>query len=199
MKASSKIAALGTAVALAAAPAVALASGHTGHGRSDKAPGHAISKSGSKSSSSTRSTAEKQCRTQRSSMGKSAFDALYGTNHNQRNAFGKCVSKKQSQDTADQQAAHKSAEQTCQTAQSTDPTGFQKTYGTDSNAFGKCVSSQEKTTADQDEAAQTRAEDNAAKTCRSDQSTDRTGFQKTYGSDSNAFAKCVSANAKAQE
>ncbi len=200
MKVSSKIVALTSTVALAAAPAVALASGHADHGRSDKAPGHAISNGGSTSGSSTRSTAEKQCRAKESSMGKSAFDELYGTNHNHRNAFGKCVSKQQSQDTADQQSAHKSAEQTCQSDQSTDPTGFQQKYGTDRNAFGKCVSSQEKTTADQTEAAQTQAEDNAANTCRSEQSTDPTAFQKKYGTNENghnAFGKCVSANAKA--
>ena len=34
----------------------------------------------------------KQCRAQESSLGQAAFDQKWGTNHNKRNAFGKCVS-----------------------------------------------------------------------------------------------------------
>ena len=38
-------------------------------------------------------SAEQQCRAQRTGMGAAAFNALYGTNANKSNAFGKCVSK----------------------------------------------------------------------------------------------------------
>jgi hypothetical protein len=37
--------------------------------------------------------AAQACRTERSTLGDDAFRAKYGTNHNGRNAFGKCVSK----------------------------------------------------------------------------------------------------------
>jgi hypothetical protein len=36
--------------------------------------------------------AAKQCRSERASLGVDAFEKKYGTNHNLRNAFGKCVS-----------------------------------------------------------------------------------------------------------
>ena len=42
------------------------------------------------------STAAQQCRAERAQMGIAAFNALYGTNHNKSNAFGKCVSQKAS-------------------------------------------------------------------------------------------------------
>ncbi len=37
--------------------------------------------------------AAKQCKAERASIGAAAFAQKYGTNHNKRNAFGKCVSK----------------------------------------------------------------------------------------------------------
>jgi len=40
------------------------------------------------------SVAAKACRAERTSMGVEAFAKKYGTNHNLRNAFGKCVSGK---------------------------------------------------------------------------------------------------------
>ncbi len=41
-----------------------------------------------------RKNAAKTCAAERGEMGTEAFAAEYGTNHNRRNAFGKCVSKK---------------------------------------------------------------------------------------------------------
>ena len=38
-------------------------------------------------------TAQEQCRTERTAMGKDVFAQTYGTNKNRANAFGKCVSK----------------------------------------------------------------------------------------------------------
>ena len=46
------------------------------------------------SSSPGAPSASKQCRTERSAMGIEVFRQTYGTNHNKRNAFGKCVSSK---------------------------------------------------------------------------------------------------------
>jgi hypothetical protein len=39
-------------------------------------------------------TAARECRAERASLGVAGFDKKYGTNHNLRNAFGKCVSGK---------------------------------------------------------------------------------------------------------
>ena len=43
---------------------------------------------------SAESEAEKACNAERNSLGVEAFGKKYGTNHNKRNAFGKCVSGK---------------------------------------------------------------------------------------------------------
>jgi hypothetical protein len=39
-------------------------------------------------------SAAKQCKAERNTLGRDAFAVKYGTNHNRRNAFGKCVSGK---------------------------------------------------------------------------------------------------------
>ena len=45
-------------------------------------------------SQSANENAAKACKAERMSLGVEAFNKKYGTNHNQRNAFGKCVSGK---------------------------------------------------------------------------------------------------------
>jgi len=205
MKVTSKLAVAGAAAALAVLPASALAHpghGHSGHG---KANSHAQTTTTSSNSASTHATAEKQCRSERTMMGAATFDKTYGTNKNDRNAFGKCVSQMERQDQSDQASAHSSAEKTCRSEQSSDPSAFDQKYGTTKNgrnAFGKCVSEQEKAMAASMESKQVRAEDNAAKTCRSEQMSDPSGFDQKYGTNKNgrnAFGKCVSQQAKAQE
>jgi hypothetical protein len=219
MQARSRVAVVTTALAVAVAPAVALAHGHGDQGRSGTAPGKSISQQhnqgqnnhGSGSSSFT-SRAEFQCRTMLKTMGRASFDksfTLTGTNKNHRNAFGKCVSFMAHQDNALEQAAHKSAEQSCQKEEaSTGTTAFDQKYGSKNDggkdAFGRCVSMQEKTTTDNDENAQVKAEDSAAKACRSEESsTGASAFNTKYGSKKDhgedAFGKCVSQHAKMQE
>ena len=44
--------------------------------------------------SSAKTSAEKQCRSERTAMGAQTFRDTYGTNKNKKNAFGKCVSQK---------------------------------------------------------------------------------------------------------
>lgn len=205
MKLGSKIALASSVAALVALPTGALAS--TGHGQSGNAAGTSVSQQhkhqgNGASNASNRSTAEKQCRTERTSMGTAAFEALYGTNQNHRNAFGKCVSKHESQDSTDQASAHNTAEQSCRSERASDPSAFQQKYGTNKNgrnAFGKCVSSHAKALASSLEKQQVQAQDNAAKTCRSMQTSDASTFAQTYGTGRNAFGKCVSQHAQAQE
>jgi hypothetical protein len=162
-------------------------------------------------SSPTQSAAEKQCRQERTQMGVALFKATYGTNKNHSNAFGKCVSHRTRQDTADQKAAHTNAAKQCK-AEENDPNfaathngkTFAQFYGTGKsghNGYGKCVSSKAKAIAANSERQQVKAEVNAARQCRSERAADPAAFKAKYGTNhnkSNAFGKCVSAKAKAQ-
>ena len=100
-----------------------------------------------------RAKAAKECRAERDELGAEAFAEKYGTNRNNRNAFGKCVSGKaktiqQNQDAADAQVieATKNAAKECDAERGDTPesqAAFQEKYGTNKNkknAFGKCVS-----------------------------------------------------------
>jgi hypothetical protein len=93
--------------------------------------------------------AVKRCKTEQSDAnfaanhGGKTFAQFYGTNRNGRNAFGKCVSAKSGQATAQQQQTRLNAARTCRTEQRADRDKFRTTYGTNanrSNAFGRCVS-----------------------------------------------------------
>jgi hypothetical protein len=79
------------------------------------------------------------CRALKVRVGASAFVHLYGTTANDKNAFGKCVSK-----TAQVQSQNElKASAACQSEQNADTQAFALKYGTNddkSNAFGKCVS-----------------------------------------------------------
>ena len=157
------------------------------------APGLATADTPSSSSSS----ASQACKTERTKMGTQAFAQLYGTNKNRRNAFGKCVSKHE-----DQQAQNdKAAEEQCRTEQQADATAFANKYGTNKNkrnAFGKCVSQK----SHEADAAASQETVNAAKACRTEQKADATAFANKYGTNKNkrnAFGKCVSQKAKAQQ
>ena len=142
-------------------------------------------------------SAEQQCRDQRTQIGAQAFKDLYGTNHNRSNAFGKCVSK--TAKTLSQNAGAASA--ACKTEQAADPEAFKNKYGTNknkSNAFGKCVSAQAKAADQQDQSTTI----NAARQCKTERKQDPEAFKNKYGTNKNkrnAFGKCVSAIAKAQQ
>jgi hypothetical protein len=86
-----------------------------------------------------KTSAAQQCAAERTAMGVDAFKALYGTNGNKANAFGKCVSKRAQ---ANEQAQSNAPAQS-RAERSADPAAFKAKYGTGSskaNAFGKCVS-----------------------------------------------------------
>jgi hypothetical protein len=74
-----------------------------------------------------------------------AFAETYGTNENNRNAYGKCVSGKASEATEEETAARVSAAKTCKALRSDDKAAFEEQYGTKKNALGKCVSQTAKT------------------------------------------------------
>jgi hypothetical protein len=156
-------------------------------------------------STSTTPSAEQQCRTEQAQMGAATFKQTYGTNKNRSNAFGKCVSKRSqaTSDAADQ--AQTNAAKSCKAEQAADPAAFQTKYGTNKNghnAYGKCVSQQAKTQTNQQVSDQTSADVSAAKSCKTERAADPAAFKAKYGTNknkSNAFGKCVSQQAKAQQ
>ena len=163
-------------------------------------------------SSTARSAAEKQCRQEQTTMGKATFKQTYGTNANRSNAFGKCVSHRTSQNTAAESSAQANAAKQCRAEQNDSSFAsshsgktFDQFYGTPpkfKDAFGKCVSTKAKAMSSKTESSQVNAENNAAKQCRAEQSADSTAFKNKYGTNankSNAFGKCVSKKARAQE
>src|SRR3712207_6000577 len=110
------IAALSAAAALAV-PAVALADEPTQQDRQNAAA---------------------ECRTERGTTAatREAFAAKYGTNHNKRNAFGKCVSSKSADEQKEREEAQTSAAQQCRTEQGTTKESrdaFAAKYGTNRN------------------------------------------------------------------
>lgn len=145
-----------------------------------------------------RENAARTCKALRTSMGPTLFGQTYGTvQTNRRNAMGRCVSQHA-------RAEHQnglSARDACAAEQadpnfptSHDGKSFQQFYGN----FGRCVSSK---------ARAARAEErsdvlNAARRCKAERTRlGITEFRRTYGrgpSDRNAFGKCVSALANAQ-
>lgn len=144
-------------------------------------------------------SAQAQCRSERTGMGTEAFKALYGTNADKSNAFGKCVSKRASATAKAAKAARVSAQKACTAEQSADAAAFTAKYGTGkkgANALGNCVSGKAKATEAATVKAQVKAETNAAKTCKAAKKADTAAFATAWGSGRNAFGKCVSATAK---
>ena len=141
--------------------------------------------------------ASQTCKQQRQMMGEGAFKATYGTNESKSNAFGKCVSKASKTQQDDQAGAAKD----CKTEQTADAAAFAAKYGTNKNgknAYGKCVSSK----SNEADEKRTDATVNAAKQCKAERKADPAAFKMKYGTKknkSNAFGKCVSTTAKAQQ
>ncbi len=95
--------------------------------------------------------ASQECRAERTALGNDAFAEKYGTNANNRNAFGKCVSGKASEhkaeiDAADEQKAEERLNAAEECGDERDALGaeaFGEKYGNNKNkrnAFGRCVS-----------------------------------------------------------
>jgi hypothetical protein len=83
------------------------------------------------------------CKTEAATMGAEAFALKYaaaGTNHNGRNAHGKCVSSRAKAASAEKTADRVAAAETCKALKKDDAATFKTTFGERKNAFGKCVS-----------------------------------------------------------
>lgn len=150
-------------------------------------------------------TAQEQCAALKAEMGADAFKQAYGTNKNKSNAFGKCVS---ARTTATEEAAAEAktnAAKECDTERTADEAAFTEKYGTGktkNNAYGKCVSGKAKAKTAETVETETEAIVSASKTCKAERKADPAAFKAKYGTNankSNAFGKCVSAQAKAQQ
>ena len=127
-------------------------------------------------------------------------------NKNAKNAYGKCVSKLAREEAAERKAARSNAAKDCKAEQADQnfaATHDGKTFGqfyeakNDSSAYGKCVSTKARANkSESDEADENRT--NAAKSCRAEQKADAAKFASDYGTRRNAFGKCVSRKAQAQ-
>lgn len=127
-------------------------------------------------------------------------------NRNASNAYGKCVSKLAREEAAERKAARSNAAKECKAEQADanfaathDGKTFAQHYGArnESSAYGKCVSTKakaNKSEADDEDEERT----NAAKACRAEQKADAAKFAADYGTRKNAFGKCVSRKAQAQ-
>jgi len=101
-----------------------------------------------------RRQANRDCRAERSKLGVDAFRNKYGTNHNKRNAWGKCVSGKTKaelrqdrQDVINAAKACKAERSDPDFADTHDGKSFREYYGKNKNgknAYGKCVSGKAK-------------------------------------------------------
>jgi hypothetical protein len=160
--------------------------------------------------STDQNNAAKECKALRKAMGDVNFTKAYGTNKNGKNAYGKCVSKKAREEATERSDATKNAAKQCKAEQADsnfaathDGKTFDQFYGTNkngNNAYGKCVSQKAKANKQKAD-EQDQAVINASRTCRTEQKADPAAFKNKYGTNtnkSNAFGKCVSKTAKAQ-
>jgi hypothetical protein len=147
--------------------------------------------------------AAKECKALRTASGTANFNATWGKNKNDRNAYGKCVSSKSKEEAAEQKTAHSNAAKDCKAEKAMTDDQFKadaahggKTfaefYGAKNanSAYGKCVSTkakQNKTEADQKD----KDTISASKFCKGEQSKDAAAFKTTYRN----FGKCVSKKA----
>lgn len=148
-----------------------------------------------------KTNASKECKALRTAAGTANFNATWGKNKNDRNAFGKCVSSKAKEEAAENQAAHSNAAKDCKAEKAMtdadfmaahDGKTFAQFYGAknSSSAYGKCVSTKAKANK---EASDQKDKDtiSASKFCKGEQSKDAAAFKTTYRN----FGKCVSKKA----
>lgn len=146
-----------------------------------------VAKADSQAEQQSRMNPAQTCRALRTQMTPAVFGQTYGKNANDRNAFGKCVSKNAQAQVQNELSASK----TCGAEQTASQQTFEQTYGTNgdkSNAFGKCVSTKAKATSTEQQQATVKA----AKACASELKASATTFKSTYGT----FGRCVSQKAK---
>ena len=128
-------------------------------------------------------------------------------NKNASNAYGKCVSKLAREEAAERKAAKSNAAKDCKAEQADQNFAanhggktFAQFYGArnESSAYGKCVSTKAKANKEESDDADQENRVNPARACRAEQKADAAKFAADYGTRRNAFGKCVSRKAQAQ-
>ena len=147
-----------------------------------------------------RTNAAKECKALRGEAGtpqREAFEAQFKN-------LGQCVSRTAKEEAAERKAAKRNASKECKQLRSTDQAAFDAQF----RNLGQCVSQkakENKKAADAEDREERKAVVNAAKACdaeRGETQESQTAFQARYGSnanDKNAFGKCVSQTAQADE
>ncbi len=139
--------------------------------------------------------AAKECKAERGTTDatREAFNVKYGSNENDSNAFGKCVSQKTREEASERRAAKRAAQRQC------------KAQGLHGKSRARCVSrkaKQLKAKEDREDATEAAKRQNAAKKCAAERGTtteSRAAFEQKYGTNKNkrnAFGKCVSQTAR---
>ena len=137
--------------------------------------------------------AKAACKAEKHAMGTKLFKQTYAAKSIAR-AMENCTDKREPTVAEDA----KNAAHDCKAERKADPDAFAEKYGKNengTNAYGKCVSGKASEATEEE----TEARVNAAKTCKALRKDDKAGFEEQYGTKKNAFGKCVSATAKADE
>jgi hypothetical protein len=179
-------------------------------------------------SSTDTSNAAKYCKALRASSGSpeafaAAVQVVVGAKKvTVKNAYGKCVSNQAKNNAKDDQQAHSNAAKDCKAERAQSDADFSaahggktfsQQYGTGKNgknAYGRCVS--QKAKANRANAAQDNKDElSAAKQCKAEQAQSDSDFAAAHGGKTftqqygtnkngkNAFGKCVSSKAQAQQ
>lgn len=120
-------------------------------------------------------------------------------NANSRNAFGRCVVVRSADAQDERRESRNSAVAECRVLfPRPESSPGRPAENEDRNAFGKCVSEKAKAKNDEADREQRRETLNPAKACRKEQTDNPTKFGEDYGTKRNAFGKCVSKKAQAQ-
>jgi hypothetical protein len=135
--------------------------------------------------------AKAACKSEKAQLDKNTFMLAYPAS-SASTAMNACVDKRDGPAATDL----KNAAKACKAERAANPAAFTKKYGTNKNgknAYGKCVSTKARHATGQE----TQARVNAAKTCKKLKAEQKATFEAAYGTQKNAFAKCVGKTAKA--
>jgi hypothetical protein len=155
-------------------------------------------------SASDKANGSRSCQALKTSLGDATFKSTYGTNADKSNAFGKCVVKwtqTEHQNRHAATAACKAEQADAGFAAAHEGKSFDQFYGTgkSGNALARCIAS--KRAAESAEDRQDVAK--AARSCKAERKAmGGDPFKAKYGTNadkSNAFGKCVSKLAQAQQ
>ena len=153
---------------------------------------------------SDKANGARACEALKTSLGEPTFKATYGTNVDKSNAFGQCVAKwtrAERQNRLEATTACKAEQADPNFAAAHGGKTFDQFYGVGKRgaaAMQHCVQSKRQAASTSDR----RATMNAARQCKAERKLDEAAFKTKYGTTenkSNAFGKCVSKLAQAQQ